>query len=153
MYRSSRTDSSGNFKLTLNAGTYTLRVQVRSGLYQTAPHSYLKNQEAVRRESERELDALLDSWDREMSIGRGSDVWLQTKIETVLFAPRCLATRDQVRHIKKIHKTAAQKILREEFDTAESRSTFTISMTPAWAEHLLTIQFRDGEAMELKVEG
>jgi hypothetical protein len=33
------TDSAGNYKLTLNAGTYTLRVQVRSGFYQTAPHA------------------------------------------------------------------------------------------------------------------
>jgi len=33
------TDASGNFKLTLNAGSYKLRVQVRSGYYQTAPHT------------------------------------------------------------------------------------------------------------------
>jgi hypothetical protein len=32
-------DGSGNYSLKLNAGTYTLRVQVRAGYYQTAPHA------------------------------------------------------------------------------------------------------------------
>jgi hypothetical protein len=115
--------------------------------------AYLQNQEGIRRALERELDLLLESWDQEMEVGRGHDVWRQTKIEGVHFAPRFLATPEQVRYIKKAHKADAKKLLREEFDTPESRSSFTVLMTPKWAEHLLMVQFRDDEAMELKVDG
>ena len=115
--------------------------------------AYLRDQPAVRRELERELDDLLATWDEEGEVGRGGRVWEQTRIESVHFAPRKLPTPAQVELIKRAHRKDLGRILREHFDTPDSRSSFVVLMTPEWAQHLLMVQFRDGRAMRLEVHG
>jgi hypothetical protein len=116
--------------------------------------AYLMEQASVRRRLERELDALLETWDERGEIGRGGEVWKQTKIDSVHFAPRKLPTPQELEVIQRGYsKKKAKAILAESFDTPDGRSSFVIMMQPEWAQHLLRIQFRDGKSMELNVEG
>lgn len=70
-------------------------------------------------------------------------------MDAVLFARRVVATPEQVRQIQASHGPAAEQILREEFDGAEAESSFAILLRPRWTEHLLTVQFRDGDVAEV----
>jgi hypothetical protein len=117
--------------------------------------AYLTDQASVRRQLERELDALLETWDERGEIGRGGEVWKQTKIESVHFAPRKLPTPQELEVIHQGYgKKEAKAILAENFDTPDGRSSFVIMMQPEWAlDHLLRIQFRDGKSKELNLEG
>ena len=117
--------------------------------------AYLHDQASVRRQLERELDALLKTWDERGEIGRGGEVWKQTKIETVHFSPRKLPSPAERKLIQEGYsKEEAKALLRENFDAPSARSSFRIHLQPAWAlDHLLIVQFRDGEAMELHLEG
>jgi hypothetical protein len=117
--------------------------------------AYLMDQVAVRRQLERELDALLETWDEQGEIGRCGEVWKQTKIESIHFAPRKLPTAQELEVIHGGYsKKEAKAILAKNFDTPGGRSSFLIMMQPEWAlDHLLRIQFRDGKSMELNLEG
>jgi len=117
--------------------------------------AYLRDQASVRPQLERELDALLKTWDERGEIGRGGEVWKQTKIEAVHFSPRKLPTPAERKLIQEGYsKEDAKALLRENFDAPSARSSFRIHIQPEWAlDHLLIVQFRDGEAMGLHLEG
>jgi hypothetical protein len=117
--------------------------------------AYLQDQASLRRQLERELDALLETWDERREIGRGGAIWKQTKIESIHFAPRKLPTAQELEVIHGGYgKKEAKAILAKNFDTVDARSSFLIMMQPEWAlDHLLRIQFRDGKSMELDLEG